>query len=93
LRPLPREVVSMVEALIGCVAGAVLVDETERMARAAGLEDVRLARKDEYMRAMTSFEDPLYAKISATLPAGKTPADYITSLDVTARKPAARTRT
>ena len=92
LGPLPREVVSMVEALVGCVAGAVLVDETERMVRATGLDDVHLERKDEYMRAMTSFEDPLYAKIGASLPPGKSPADYITSLDVTARKPAARTR-
>jgi SAM-dependent methyltransferase len=93
IRPLPREVVSMVEALVGCVAGAVLVDETEHMARAAGLEDVRLERKDEYMRAMTSFEDPLYAKISRSLPAGKTPSDYVTSLNVTARKPLAGART
>jgi SAM-dependent methyltransferase len=93
LRPLPREIVTMVEAWIGCVAGAVLVDETERMARAAGLEDVRLERKDEYMQAMTSFEDPLYRKISESLPAGTTPAEYITSLDVTARRPTARTRT
>ena len=88
LRALPTDVVSMIEALIGCVAGAVLVDETEGMARAAGLEDIVLQRKDEYMRAMTSFEDPLYRKISESLPQGKTPADYITSLNVTARKPA-----
>lgn len=88
LRPLPNDVVSMVEALVGCVAGAVLVDETEGMARAAGLENIVLERKDEYMRAMTSFEDPLYRKISESLPSGKTPADYITSLNVTARKPA-----
>src|ERR1700752_2221803 len=32
-KPLPAEVAGMVEALIGCVAGAVLVSETERMAR------------------------------------------------------------
>jgi SAM-dependent methyltransferase len=88
LRPLPSDVVAMVEALIGCVAGAVLVDETEGMMRAAGFDEIVLARKDEYMRAMTSFEDPLYRKISEMLPSGKTAADYITSLNVTARKPA-----
>jgi hypothetical protein len=58
------------------------------MARAAGLADIVLERKDEYMRAMTSFEDPLYQKISESLPKGKTPSDYITSLNVTARQPA-----
>jgi SAM-dependent methyltransferase len=88
LRPLPEEIAEMVEALVGCVAGAVLVEETEGMARAAGLDDILLERKDEYMRAMTSFEDPLYRQISESLPAGKTPADYVTSLNVTARKPA-----
>src|SRR5207244_5944335 len=36
LKPLPVAVGEMAEALIGCVAGAVLVSETERMARAAG---------------------------------------------------------
>jgi hypothetical protein len=36
---------------------------------------------------MTSFEDPLYRKIVTQLPAGSKPGDYITSLEVTARKP------
>lgn len=91
LRPLPEDIASMVEALIGCVAGAVLAEETEGMARAAGLADIVLEKKDEYMRAMTSFEDPLYRKIAESLPEGTSPADYITSLNVTARK-AARTK-
>ena len=38
---------------------------------------------------MTSFEDPLYKEIVEHLPRGSTPADYITSLDVSARKAAA----
>jgi arsenite methyltransferase len=35
LKPLPPAVVDMEEALVGCVAGAVLVEETERMVRRA----------------------------------------------------------
>jgi len=89
LRPLPKEVVGMVEALIGCVAGAVPVDETERMARAAGLSQVVLRRKPEYVRAVQSFEDPLYRKIAEHLPEGTSAEDFLTSLDVEARKPAA----
>src|SRR5207249_6407412 len=34
LRPLPETVRDMVEALVGCVAGAVLVDETATMLKA-----------------------------------------------------------
>ena len=41
LKPLPAAVREMVEALVGCVAGAVLVSETERMAREAGLAEIR----------------------------------------------------
>ena len=40
LKPLPPAVVERVEALVGCVAGAVLVSETERMAREAGLVEI-----------------------------------------------------
>ncbi len=86
LKPLPPEVLQMVEALVGCVAGAALVSETERMARAAGLTDIVLKPKADYLNAMQHFEDPLYQKIVAHLPAGTKPSDYITSLEVQARK-------
>ena len=89
LRPLSAEIVEMVEALVGCVAGAVLVSETERMAREAGLADIQLKPKKDYVKAMTDWNDPLYKKIVELLPAGTAPADYITSLEVTARKPGA----
>jgi len=89
LKPLPPGVVKMVEALVGCVAGAALASETERWAREAGLTDVVLKPKAEYIEAMTSFEDPLYKQIMAHLPAGTKPGDYIVSLEVQARKPGA----
>lgn len=90
LRPLPGSVRGMMEALIGCVAGAVLVEETRCMAEAAGLVEVVLTPKPEYIRAMDTWRDPLYQKILAALPAGTGAADYITSLDVAARKPLGR---
>ena len=89
LKPLPPEVLKMVEALVGCVAGAALAGDTERWAREAGLTDTVLKPKAEYVEAMTSFEDPLYKKIVEHLPAGTKPGDYIVSLEVQARKPGA----
>ena len=86
LKTLPGPVVDMVEALVGCIAGAVLVSETERMAREAGLNDIRLKPKEGYVAAMTDWKDPLYQKIIAHLPKGSGPEDYITSLEVTACK-------
>ena len=87
LKPLPDRVVTMVEALIGCVAGAALVADPQRWVRAAGLVDIVLEPKPDYVRAVTSFEDPLYQAIVEHLPSGASPADYITSLNVSARKP------
>ncbi len=86
LKPLPPEVLSMVEALVGCVAGAVLVAETERMALEAGLTDIELKAKPEYVAAMTNFEDPLYRDIMVHLPPDAKAEDYIASLEVRARK-------
>ena len=87
LRPLPAKVVKMAEALVGCVAGAVLVQETERMACAAGLVDIDLEPNPSYVSAMESWNDPLYQKIIEALPRGTKPSDFITSLSVAARKP------
>jgi hypothetical protein len=86
LKPLPMEILKMVEALVGCVAGAALVSETERMARETGLTEIRLNPKKDYVAAMTDWNDPLYKKIVEHLPAGSKPSDFITSLEVTARK-------
>lgn len=87
LKPLPPAVAESVEALIGCVAGAVLVSETECMAREAGLVDIVTTAKSAYIDGMVDWQDPLYQKIVAHLPAGAKPSDYITSLEIAARKP------
>lgn len=86
LRPLPERVRSDVEALVGCIAGAVLVEETRAMMEAAGLTEVVLRSKPGYVDAMASWEDPLYRKIIESLPAGTKPGDFITSMDIAARK-------
>mgnify|MGYP000592661972 CR=1 FL=1 len=86
LRPLPPEVLSMIEALVGCIAGAVLVDEYRAMVRAAGLVQVELRPKPEYVAALSGFNDPLYSGIARSLPTGTSMADFVTSLDVTAAK-------
>ncbi len=92
LQPLPSEILAMVEALIGCVAGAVLMSETERMARAAGLEQIVLNPKSAYIDGMVDWQDPLYQKILEQLPKGTRAGDFITSLEITAVRPAAAKR-
>jgi AhpD family alkylhydroperoxidase len=89
LKPLPAAVAESVEALVGCVAGAVLVSETQRMAKESGLVDIVLKAKSAYIDGMVDWQDPIYQKIMAHLPSGMKPSDYITSLEITARRPAA----
>lgn len=87
LRPLPQEIREMVEALVGCIAGAVLVDDTRQLMQAAGLADIRLTPKPGYVQALGEMQDPLYRRIVDKLPAGTKPSDFITSVDIAACRP------
>ena len=87
LRPLPEAIRADVEALVGCVAGAVLISETERQMLDAGLAAITLTGKPGYIDAMSDWQDPLYARIMANLPEGVKPSDIVTSLDIAALKP------
>ena len=87
LKPLPRSIREMVEALVGCIAGAALVEEVRGMIETAGLCSLKLTLKPQYVEAMTSAKDPLFQQIAALLPAGETAAQFVTSLDIEAVKP------
>ncbi len=56
------------------------------MAVDAGLSDIVLTSRPEYVRTMCDAQDPLYRRILEHLPPGAGAADYITSLEGTARK-------
>jgi SAM-dependent methyltransferase len=86
-RPLPDAVRQMVDALVGCVAGAAPIEQIERWMREAGLAEIRLEPLDGYVEAMVDWQDPFYQKIVAALPDGAGAADYIASLAVSAVKP------
>lgn len=89
-QPLPPAVVELVSALIGCIAGAVPVEETRRMAEEAGLGDLVFEEHREYVDAMVgNMQDALYAEVLQHLPPGVRASDYLVSLNVRARKPAA----
>jgi hypothetical protein len=87
LQPLPIALQRELAALVGCIAGASLVEDTRAMAVAAGFEQIELALKSEYVATMTSGNDALYRRLTSLLPRGETLQDYVTSVDVTARKP------
>jgi len=86
LKPLPDNVREMVAALVGCVAGAVLVDETDAMLKKVGFTSIKLTPKPDYVRNMLAWNDPLYREITESLPNGEEIADYVVSLSIEACK-------
>lgn len=85
-KPLPEGVPELAESLVGCVAGAVLVDEIRAAAEAAGLTEIVVTAKPEYVAAMEGMQDPFYLRIQELLPEGAKLSDYIVSADVAARR-------
>ena len=86
LRPLPDAVRNSVQALVGCIAGAVLVEETREMVRSAGLVDAVFETKSDYIDRMAEWSDPLYHEIAGKLPPGTKPSDFVTSLTIKTKK-------
>jgi SAM-dependent methyltransferase len=93
VRPLPEAIARDVNMLMGCIAGAVSIEDNVRMALEAGLVDVRIERKDAAVDAMfgstINSDDPI-AKLfreAASADGCAKPSDYITSITITAMKP------
>jgi SAM-dependent methyltransferase len=86
LQPLPDKLQEMAAALVGCVAGAALVEETKIMLENAGFTSITLTPNPNYVRNMLEWSDPLYKEITNALPCGKEVADYVVSLSIEARK-------
>ena len=85
-KPLPKVVREMVVALVGCVAGAVTIDETVKMAEAAGLVNIQWTAKEYAVDVMEDCNDQLYQSVKKALPKGEKLSDYIVSINFTALK-------
>jgi len=83
---LPDAVRDSAAALVGCIAAAVMLEETKRMMEAAGLVNIGIGTKQYSVDAMDQCNDPLYKQIRESLPEGKTLSDYVVSADIVAYK-------
>jgi thioredoxin type arsenate reductase len=86
-KPLPETVRQMVIALVGCVAGAVPIEETVDMAKAAGLANIQWTEKEYAVDVMEDCNDKLYQSVKDALPKGEKLSDYIVSVNLSAEKP------
>lgn len=87
LKPLPDAIREQTQALIGCVAGASLVEDIRTMAEEAGLIDIEMQPKTEYVASMARLENKPYALIRNELPDNESLSDYVVSLYINAVKP------
>ena len=87
LEELPENVMDSVAALVSCISGAILLEETKNILKECGFIHISLDKKSGYIEAMESGDDPLYAKIRQSLPPEKTLHDVMTSAIVSAQKP------
>jgi AhpD family alkylhydroperoxidase len=92
-KPLPETIREMAIALVGCVAGAVSIDQTVEMAKAAGLANIHWTEKEYAFDIMEDCNDHLYQSVKDALPKGQKLSDYIVSINLTAEKSAAETLT
>lgn len=85
-KPLPKELLDSASALVSCVAGAVLIDETLEMAKQVGLYNIQTDEKAYSIDLLADCNDPLYRQVKESLPQGAKLSDYIVSVNVTALK-------
>ncbi len=84
--PLPDGVKSAAEALVGCISGAVPIQATLDMIRAAGLISVQTDEKQYNFDVMDNCNDSLYGAVRNSLPPGKRLGDYVVSVNFLVRK-------
>jgi len=85
-KPIPESILKSVAALVGCIAGAVLIDETKEMIKKAGLNIGSITEKSINIELMVDCQDPLYAQVKECLPEGAKIGDFVVSVDITALK-------
>ncbi len=86
LKELPKKVRESIEAYVGCVAGAVPVDEYKRIVKASGLRDVETTIKGTSNCIGPDTNDPLGRALLDNLKENETPEEYIVSVYVEGKK-------
>lgn len=83
---LPQKIREDIKAYIGCVSGAVLLDEYRKIVEASGLTDVKLNVKENNSCIAPDTKDPLAGAILEAIGSGEKPDDYVAGVYLEARK-------
>ena len=83
VKDLPRKVRESIKAYVGCVAGALRVEEYKKMAEASGLRETRVTMELAGACCRTpDTQDPLGKAVPAGLKEGESIQDYVASVYV-----------
>jgi len=82
LKKLPEKIQESIEAYVGCIAGAILIDEYRRIVEASGLNDVRITVKGTSNCILPDTKDPVGKAILDGLGEGESLEGYVVSVYV-----------
>jgi len=85
-KELPRKIQENIDAYIGCIGGAILIDKYERMIKASGFENVKITAKRSSACVDPNIEDPMGRAILDGLKKNESLADYAVSIYVEGNK-------
>jgi len=86
LKELPDEILKSIEAYIGCVSGAILVDDYRNTVAASGLKNVRLTVKEISPCISPDTNDPIGRSLLDSLKEGESVEDYVVSIYIEGNK-------
>ncbi|MDR7615553.1 MAG: arsenite S-adenosylmethyltransferase, partial [Armatimonadota bacterium] len=82
LKELPKRIQESIEAYVGCVGGAILIDEYKRIVEASGLKNVRITVKGSSACIDTNTKDPIGRAILDRLGDNESLEGYVVSVYV-----------
>ncbi|TDI84107.1 MAG: arsenite methyltransferase [Caldithrix sp.] len=86
-KSLPEQVLKSVEAYVGCVSGALLLDEYSHILKRAGLQQIEVTPKAVSSCVETDSEDPIFSELLKEVDNPKDLLNSIVSVNVQAIKP------
>lgn len=86
IKELPEKIRESIEAYVGCVGGAILIDEYRRIVEASGLKSVKITIKDISSCIDPNTKDPIGRAILDSLGENESLEEYVASVYVRGRK-------
>lgn len=85
-KELPQKIQESIEAYVGCVGGAILVDEYKKIVEASGLKEVKITIKGSSVCIDPNTKDPIGKAILDGLGEGESLEGYVVSVYVEGHK-------